>query len=32
VEGVDFAAAAFSIWLGDSPLDRELKRKLLGEA
>ncbi len=30
VAGLDFAAAMFSIWLGDSPLDRALKAALLG--
>ena len=29
VEGADFAAALFSIWLGDSPVDEGLKRSLL---
>jgi len=30
VAGLDFAAAMFSIWLGESPLDRALKSALLG--
>jgi len=30
VEGSDFASAIFSIWLGEAPLDRELKAQLLG--
>jgi hypothetical protein len=29
--GADFAAAIFSIWLGDNPLDAGLKTSLLGE-
>lgn len=29
VEGADFAAALFSIWLGEDPLDRKLKDRLL---
>jgi hypothetical protein len=31
VEGREFAAALFGIWLGSSPLDSNLKRLLLGE-
>jgi hypothetical protein len=31
VPGADFAAAVFAIWLGDAPLDAELKRRLLGD-
>ncbi len=30
VEGADFAAAVFSIWLGSAPVDDGLKRELLG--
>jgi hypothetical protein len=30
IEGADFAAAYFSIWLGPQPLDNSLKAKLLG--
>ena len=30
IEGADFGAAVFSIWLGDEPLDPKLKRALLG--
>jgi hypothetical protein len=30
IEGADFAAAIFSIWLGPAPLDRSLKAQLLG--
>ena len=30
VEGADFAAAVFSIWLGRAPVDEGLKRELLG--
>jgi len=30
-EGLDFANAIFSIWIGANPLDRGLKRSLLGE-
>jgi hypothetical protein len=29
VEGADFAAALFAIWLGDRPLDESLRRQLL---
>jgi len=29
VEGDDFAAALFAIWLGPKPLDEKLRRKLL---
>lgn len=32
VEGADFAAAVFSIWLGESPLDASLKADLLGRS
>lgn len=32
VEGEDFAAALFAIWLGDAPLDAGLKARLLGRA
>jgi hypothetical protein len=31
VPGADFGAAIFAIWLGDTPLDGELKRRLLGD-
>lgn len=30
IEGRDFAEAMFSVWLGKSPVDRSLKRGLLG--
>ena len=30
IEGADFAAAYFGIWLGREPLDEKLKRDLLG--
>jgi hypothetical protein len=30
IEGAEFAAAYFSIWFGDRPLDEQLKKKLLG--
>lgn len=30
IPGADLAAGAFSIWLGESPLDRPLKQELLG--
>jgi hypothetical protein len=30
IMGKDFADALFSVWLGPDPLDRNLKRKLLG--
>jgi hypothetical protein len=30
VEGADFAAAYFRIWLGDTPIDRRLRDQLLG--
>jgi len=29
IEGADFANAYFSIWLGDDPMDRSLKKQLL---
>lgn len=29
IPGADFAAAVFSIWLGDQPMDEPLKRRLL---
>lgn len=32
VEGEDFAAALFSIWLGDEPFDAGLKARLLGRS
>ncbi len=31
IEGADFAAAYFAIWLGHNPLDRSLRDQLLGE-
>jgi len=31
VEGADFAAALFAIWLGPNPLDEKLRRKLLAQ-
>jgi hypothetical protein len=31
IQGADFSAAIFSIWLGSKPLDTTLKRQLLGE-
>lgn len=31
VEGADFAAALFSLWLGDKPFDEGFKRSLLGQ-
>jgi len=30
IEGDDFAAAYFAIWLGPDPIDRDLKKHLLG--
>ena len=30
IEGADFAAAIFSIWLGAKPMDTKFKRSLLG--
>jgi hypothetical protein len=30
IQGADFAAAVFSIWLGSNPIDKGLKRQLLG--
>ena len=30
-EGLDFADAIFSVWLGENPLDKKLKRHLLGQ-
>jgi hypothetical protein len=30
VEGADFAAALFSIWLGPKPISESLKKELLG--
>ena len=32
VEGDDFAAAVFAIWLGPEPIDQSFKKRLLGEA
>lgn len=32
VEGTDFAAAVFSIWFGEAPLDASLKAGLLGRS
>jgi uncharacterized protein YecE (DUF72 family) len=31
VEGEEFASAYFSVWLGPEPLDRRLKRELMGD-
>ena len=31
VEGADFAAALFSMWLGDKPFDKGFKQALLGD-
>jgi len=31
IEGADFAAAYFAVWLGDRPLSEKLKSRLLGE-
>ncbi|MEX2174420.1 MAG: chalcone isomerase family protein [Pirellulaceae bacterium] len=31
IPGAEFAAAYFSIWFGDQPMDPKLKRQLLGE-
>ena len=30
VKGADFAAALFSMWLGSKPIDKKLKKQLLG--
>jgi hypothetical protein len=30
IEGADFAAAIFSLWLGENPYDRQFKSALLG--
>jgi hypothetical protein len=30
IEGADFAAAIFSLWLGEKPYDRQFKKALLG--
>lgn len=30
IEGADFAAAIFSLWLGDNPYDKQFKNALLG--
>jgi hypothetical protein len=30
IQGADFAVAIFSIWLGSNPLDKKLKKQLLG--
>jgi len=30
IEGADFAAAIFSLWLGENPFDRQFKKALLG--
>ena len=32
IEGDDFAAAVFAIWLGPDPIDQSFKKRLLGEA
>jgi hypothetical protein len=29
IEGADFSAALFGIWVGDKPLDESLRRQLL---
>jgi len=29
IEGADFAAAYFGIWLGNDPIDREMRRRLI---
>ena len=31
IPGADFAAAIFSLWLGDQPIDKRFKRSLLGQ-
>lgn len=31
IEGADFAAAIFSLWLGDNPYDKRFKHALLGK-
>ena len=31
IEGADFAAAIFSLWLGENPFDRQFKQALLGK-
>ena len=31
VDGADFAAALFSIWLGPNPIDSNFKQALLGK-
>jgi hypothetical protein len=31
IQGADFAAAIFSLWLGDQPIDERFKRSLLGK-
>ena len=30
IEGADFAAALFSIWVGENPIDRKFRQELLG--
>ena len=30
IEGADFAAALFSIWVGENPIDRKFRKELLG--
>lgn len=30
IEGADFAAALFSIWVGDNPIDQKFRQELLG--
>jgi hypothetical protein len=30
IEGADFAAAIFSLWLGENPYDKQFKNALLG--
>jgi hypothetical protein len=32
IPGADFAAAIFSLWLGDQPIDKRFKRSLLGQS
>jgi hypothetical protein len=31
IQGVDFKKALFSIWLGDQPADKNLKKGMLGK-
>jgi len=30
IEGEDFAAAVFSIWLGSNPVNKSFKKQILG--